>query len=497
MKKNTIILIAVLLLGVLGIGSSKAQSQQPYKGSITVEPVRVEHKHKKLYVEMNVILDQVKLRSQQGVNLMPYIESSGRKLYLPEIELKGKDEHLSNERKLTLMGRKKRDTMQMPYMVERIRGRYSDTLKYNYEMPYEPWMDGAQVKVQYDLCGCGHLLYTMDQTDFVSNIVRRIPYEVVPHLVYIRPDVETVKSREIQAEAFLDFEVNKTEIRPEYMNNPEELTKIRRMIDELNADPDITIRSLKIVGYASPEGSLENNKRLSEGRARALRNYLSLFYKFSSDLTQIEFGGENWDGLARVLENSEFEYKEIMLDIISNYTVEQGRKSMLMKLDGGTPYRYMLKFIYPGLRVAVCKVQFDVRSFDLEKAKEVILTRPQNLSLEEMFLVANSYPEGSQEFMEVFETAVRMFPENEIANLNAATSAVSRRDQVSALKYLNRVNPASHPEAYYNTLGMLQVLQNEYHAAEESFREAAEYDSHVGAENLEELEKKRRDIENE
>lgn len=79
---------------------------------------------------------------------------------------------------------------------------------------------------------------------------------------------------------FLDFEVNKVDIRPEYMNNPQELAKLRAMIDELKADADIQVKSLDIIGYASPEGSLANNKRLSEGRALALRDYLVGLYDF-------------------------------------------------------------------------------------------------------------------------------------------------------------------------------------------------------------------------
>ena len=47
-----------------------------------------------------------------------------------------------------------------------------------------------------------------------------VPYVVVPHLAYLQPAAEEVKNREIQAECFLDFEVNKINIRPEYMNNP-------------------------------------------------------------------------------------------------------------------------------------------------------------------------------------------------------------------------------------------------------------------------------------
>lgn len=57
-----------------------------------------------------------------------------------------------------------------------------------------------------------------------------------------------------------------------------------------------------------------------------------------------------------------------------------------------------------------------------------------------MFLVANTYPKGSQEFIDVFETAVRMYPDSEIANMNAATAALSRNDLISAERYLKRWN---------------------------------------------------------
>ena len=53
-----------------------------------------------------------------------------------------------------------------------------------------------------------------------------------------------------------------------------------------------------------------------------------------------------------------------------------------------------------------------------------------------MFMVANSYPAGSQEFVDVFEVAVRMYPENEIANMNAAAAAILRKDLVAAERYL-------------------------------------------------------------
>lgn len=119
----------------------------------------------------------------------------------------------------------------------------------------------------------------------------------------------------------------------------------------------------------------------------------------------------------------------------------------------------MLKNIFPSLRVAICKVNYDIKNFDVDEAREVIKKRPQNLSLNEMFLVANTYPAGSQEFIEVFETAVRMYPEDEVANMNAAAAALSRNDLISAERYLGMVNSKKHLPEYTNAYGCINVIK--------------------------------------
>ena len=56
-----------------------------------------------------------------------------------------------------------------------------------------------------------------------------------------------------------------------------------------------------------------------------------------------------------------------------------------------------------------------------------------------MFLVANTYEKGSQEFIDLFETAVKLYPDDVTANLNAAAAALSRKDTVYAKRYLSKI----------------------------------------------------------
>lgn len=492
MKRN--IQFIVLVLAALCLNTEDAFAQnRSYSGDIGIEPVRLEQSGDFLYIDMNFILKDVKVRTAHGVDFIPQLVAPANTYNLPKVSVKGKDEYLAYERRLSLMSAKEKRKHVAPYLVKKSNKRTNDTIRYRYVLPYESWMADAKLNVQRDECGCGESTLMSVQPVIDQVTLERIlsPYIVNPHFAYVEPKVEVVKSREIQAECFLDFEVNKINIRPEYMNNPRELAKIRVMIDDLKLDPSIKVNRLDIIGYASPEGTLATNKRLSEGRAMALRDYLASRYDFPRNQYHIIFGGENWDGLIDALETLDMDYKNEVLDIIQDIPIEKGRETKLMQLRGGVPYRYLLKNVFPSLRVAICKVNYDIKNFNVDEAKEVIKRRPQNLSLNEMFLVANTYPKGSQEFIDVFETAVRMYPDSEIANMNAATAALSRNDLISAERYLKKMESQEYWPEYNNAMGILTLLKGDYELAEEYLNKARELGLGVATDNLEELAKKK------
>ena len=134
------------------------------------------------------------------------------------------------------------------------------------------------------------------------------------------------------------------------------------------------------------------------------------------------------------------------------------------------------------------KADYNVRQFNIEEAKEIVKTRPQNLSLNEMFLVANTYEPGSREFSDLFETAVRMFPEDPTANLNAAIAALGRKDYVSADRYLKNIRNRMQIPEYDNAIGVLIMMRDaDYDRAEQCFVVAAQTGLEAAKENLEEL----------
>ena len=100
-------------------------------------------------------------------------------------------------------------------------------------------------------------------------------------------------------------------------------------------------------------------------------------------------------------------------------------------------------------------------------------TEPQKLSLSEFNRAAQTMQPGTPEFSEVMETAVRMYPSDPSANLNAANAAMSAGDYERAAFYLSRIAEAATDAAVIYARGMLAALQGDYDRAEQLLAQAA------------------------
>jgi hypothetical protein len=363
---------------------------------------------------------------------------------------------------------------------------------YNYTttIGYETWMRNASMDIETDLCGCG----IAPADTFIDKVANRIvldgarPYRVLPNVAYMRPEVEQVKSRNQVNDVFLDFPVSQTFIDPNFGNNPRELEKIEKIIIEIRKDNNVQVSGVTITGYASPEGDINFNNQLSRGRAEALRNLLASNTGIPSGMYRVgQGGGEDWEGLVRLLQQSSIEPKQQIISIIRYFPPAQ-RKDRLKALGGGMVWQQMLNELFPPLRRVESRIAYTVRGFNVQEAKEIIKTRPQQLSLNEMFLVANTYEEGSPEFVNVFETAVKQFPDDPVANLNAAASALLNKDVEKAAAYLKKAE-RNNP-VYYNNLGVLSMMQGNLRRAKSLFQRAAESNLEPALLNLEEVKKK-------
>ena len=312
-----------------------------------------------------------------------------------------------------------------------------------------------------------------------------VAYEPHYQLPFFTPQVEAVKSRDVSGRAYLDFPVNKTVINRDYRNNGAELAKVEQTINAVRQDPNLSITHISIHGYASPEGSYQSNERLAEGRAAAFKDYVRGLIDLPASLFSTSATAEDWQGLRQAVSESTLEHRTEILALIDSDMQPDPKEQRIRRLYPAD-YRLMLSDIYPALRHSDYVVNYTVRAFTAEEGRDIIKTKPQQLSLNEMFLVAQTYPEGSFDYNEVFLTAVRLYPADETANLNAAIISLQKGDREAALHYLAKAGQSAEAQ---NARGVLSAQQGDRTAAEAYFRDAQQKGLPAAQHNQEELSK--------
>lgn len=349
--------------------------------------------------------------------------------------------------------------------AEMVRAGKNAVISYSGSVVRKPWMTDATLKLNSRQCGCCSAVLS-EYSDPVAR-VRRVTYE--PVFSYVTPLDSGVKEFKLEGSAFVNFPVNRTELYPDYMTNPAELRKITGTIDSVRGDKDITITSIFIKGFASPEGPYDNNVRLAKGRTATLKQYVENLYHFAPGFIRTDFLPEDWPGLKKYVEGSSLANRTAILAIIDS-SLEPDAKDAKLKATYPADYDFLLRTVYPSLRHSDYVINYNVRRYtSLEEILAVLRTAPQKLSPEEFYRAAQSMEEGSEEYNEVFETAVRMYPDNKVANLNAANSAMRRGEYARAARYLSKAGAGADVEY---SLGVLAALQKDYALAESYFRKA-------------------------
>lgn len=130
-----------------------------------------------------------------------------------------------------------------------------EILSYTSSLPWEDWMADSKIIMVESTQDCCRPVKPLTETPLVSlsNPVKAWAMPVEPRYIAITDDTAT--ELEAQGSAFIDFIVNRTEIRDNYRGNARELAKIIESVDRVKNDPDATITRLTIKGFASPEGS--------------------------------------------------------------------------------------------------------------------------------------------------------------------------------------------------------------------------------------------------
>lgn len=468
--------IVALLFGT----AAYAQSQSVPAGMVGYDAA-FEKRDDQVVTDFKADLSNLRLGKQDMVVITPYMVSSdGFQTSACAPVVVAGNKRFKAIRRTEYFGRNPLDPKPQAIIRYKKNKRLGE-VAFSTPMPYESWMRDASFYVHERWSGCANC--AVRQNDILQGDVLPQPFEPQYRVAYVVPPVEPVKQRSEAFVSRINYEVNKHTLLRNYKNNAEVLDEVDRIMSELVRNEDLTVTNFTVTGYASPEGNPNSNLTLSRNRAEAFLDYLKTNYGWNVTSVHSEGKGEDWDGLYKAVETSHIADRDKVLSIIRDTPDVNRRKQLLRNLSGGSTYKLLLAEYYPPLRRNEYEISYVARAFDVNEAREIIHTKPQLLSLNEMFLVADSYPKGSAEFKNVFDIAARMYPGNPYAVINTAALEIESGAYDLAI---DRLKNLSEPDAL-NNIGVAYLYKGDVSAAESYLRRAAEAGSVDGAYNLDQL----------
>ena len=424
-------------------------------------------------LQMTAIQD---VPATQSVVLIPELEDTvtQRSVVLPMIFLNSSNQQIYFDRYL-------KEEYPDALALHKKRGENLD-IDYLRTVKYEPWMENAVLKLLKQSCACnkqknrGELL--------LASFNKKKP-EIQLFPIYLLPPADnSQKVREESGSAYLCFEVNKWDIKPDYMTNPVELQKIFNSLNMVKNDSDVTIRKMTIEGYASPEGPNDHNLMLSEKRTEALKNYMNMMH--SAIKIEASGKGENWDGFVKYLTtHPNTPQRDRLLSIArSNRTPDE--KEQQMRKEAPEGFLYVVRNAFPSLRCTNYTVVYTVRPFTIEESERVFETRPANLSLNEIYRLADKYSSNEEKYYSIIRKASLIYPNDSYINLTMAFLAIKRGAADEAAEYLSKVKAC--PEKTMNE-GIVAYMKGDMGRAMKLVQEAARKGLSQASQQLKEFEK--------
>ena len=217
-------------------------------------------------------------------------------------------------------------------------------------------------------------------------------------------------------------------------------------LDAFKANVDETMQNdratqnIAVKGYASPDGPVKFNDKLSKARSESGKKVVAKLLKDSGLDIDAAAYGEDWDGFKELVEQSNIKDKDLILQVLSLYNSPAERETEIKNMS--SVFEELKEEILPELRRSQI-----VNTTDLQgKTDEEIMAAYRNggeLSAEEYLFAAQVLVEN---------------PEEQIAILTAASKK-------------------NNDARIWNNLGVAQTKAGDKEAALKSFEKAAKLDS--------------------
>ena len=268
-------------------------------------------------------------------------------------------------------------------------------------------------------------------------------------------------------------------------------------LDAFKADVDAKLQNdratqnIAVKGYASPDGPVKFNDKLSKSRSESGKKVVAKLLKDSGLDIDAAAYGEDWDGFKELVEKSNIKDKNLILQVLSLYNSPAERESEIKNMSA--VFNELKEEILPELRRSQI-----VNTTDLQgKTDAEIMAAYRNggeLTVEEYLFAAQELTDCPKEQVAILTAASKKYNDARVYN-NLGEAQTKVGDKAAALKSFEKAAKMDSSKELNKNLLLANLANNntaeakKYAAAADAQAKAAmaaaEGDYKTAARNLE------------
>ncbi len=271
------------------------------------------------------------------------------------------------------------------------------------------------------------------------------------------------------------FKIQQANLQPKELKK-EEVKAVMEYLKEVAENKRKELKEVDLSAYASPDGPIDLNDRLSKDRGKVTYKYLKKKFrkeeKLANDSIYKEhFTTEDWEGFKELMEQSNLPDKDLVLRVLSMYSDPDQREKEIKNMS--KIYTEIAEQILPKLRRTVMKVKVNNIGYSDDEIKSIYSTKPDSLKPEELLYAATLYNDLNKK-LEIYKKFMEIYPNDWRGPNNAAAMLIlmnkpeDAKTLLDKAKQLNENNPIIE-----NNFGAVCLLKGNIEKAEEHFKSAS------------------------
>ncbi len=268
--------------------------------------------------------------------------------------------------------------------------------------------------------------------------------------------------------ADIHYAIQQSNIRPEELKQ-EDVKKFEEFLNTLKNNPRATLKSLQLDAYASPDGALTLNEKVSGGRKGSADKFLTEKAKkagltVDANIYNAKSTTEDWDGFKSQVEASSIQDKELILRVLSMYSDPDVREKEIKNM--AATFDVLAKEILPKLRRSDLKANLEITGYTDDELKTLAVSKPDTLDIEEMLFAAGLLDNADAK-LALYQKAAERFPNDDRPKNNAGVMLMKQGKIAEAKEAFESAKAIKESDAVNCNLGAVAMLQGDMVKAEE------------------------------